>query len=228
MGINIKDYLNPPVLLVVVLVFISLMFVFPVLNMVILGVILAYGIRPVACKIQSKLKFTSPSILLSMVVVLIPLILLVFYIVFEISTFISWVMANNNTDLSGAVSQISMYLPSGIDLNSINSYIGSSINNVGSYILSYSVKFLSKLTNITLDLFILVCSVFYFIRDGDKCLSFIRSFVPDDSKNFFDNTIKSIEDVLKSIFYGHFLTSLIIGIFGCIGYSLLGYPFGIF
>ena len=228
MGINIKDYLNPPVLLVVVLVFISLMFVFPVLNMVILGAILAYGIRPVACKIQSKLKFTSPSILLSMVVVLIPLILLVFYIVFEISTFISWVMANNNTDLSGAVSQISMYLPSGIDLNSINSYIGSSINNVGSYILSYSVKFLSKLTNITLDLFILVCSVFYFIRDGDKCLSFIRSFVPDDSKNFFDNTIKSIEDVLKSIFYGHFLTSLIIGIFGCIGYSLLGYPFGIF
>ena len=37
-----------------------------------------------------------------------------------------------------------------------------------------------------------------------------------------------MEEVLKSIFYGHFLTSVIIGIFGCIGYSILGYPFGIF
>ena len=45
---------------------------------------------------------------------------------------------------------------------------------------------------------------------------------------FFDKTVGSVEDVLKSIFYGHFLTSVIIGIFGAIGYSLLGYPYGIF
>ena len=45
---------------------------------------------------------------------------------------------------------------------------------------------------------------------------------------FFNRTVKSIEDVLKSIFYGHFLTSVIIGIFGAVGYSLLGYPYGIF
>ncbi len=82
MGLNIKNYLNPPVLLVIFLVIISLMFVFPVLNMVILGAILAYGIRPIANKIQSKLKYSSISILLAIVVVLIPLILLLFYIVF--------------------------------------------------------------------------------------------------------------------------------------------------
>jgi predicted PurR-regulated permease PerM len=74
----------------------------------------------------------------------------------------------------------------------------------------------------------LVCSVFYFVRDGDKCLNFVRDFVPDDSKDFFDNTVESVKDVLRSIFYGHFLTSVIIGIFGAIGYSLLGYPYGIF
>ena len=194
MGLNIKDYLNTPILFIIVLLVISLMFVFPVLNMVLLGAILAYGIRPVANKIQSKLKYSSISILLA----------------------------------NSAMYQISAYLPAGVDINSINSYLDSAINNVGSYILNYSVKFVSKFANITLDLFILVCSVFYFVRDGDKCLDFIRSFVPDDSKDFFDNTIKAIENVLKSIFYGHFLTSVIIGIFGCIGYSLLGYPFGIF
>ena len=229
MGLNIKNYLNPPVLLVIFLVIISLMFVFPVLNMVILGAILAYGIRPIANKIQSKLKYSSISILLAMVVVLIPLILLLFYIVFELSIFVSWILANNpNTDVNSVMSQISSYLPSYVDVNSLNSYIDSVISNVGSYLLNYSVKFVGKFANVTLDLFILVCSVFYFVRVGENCLEFIRSFVPDDSKEFFDNTLSSVEDVLKSIFYGHFLTSVIIGIFGCIGYSLLGYPFGIF
>lgn len=229
MEINVKEYLTPPVLLILFLLIISLMFVFPVLNMVILGAILAYGIRPVAFKIQSKLKYSSISILIAMVIVLIPLILLVGYILYEVSTFVTWVLANNSySDINSLISQISAYLPNQVDVNSINSYIDSAINNVGSYILSYIVSFVSKFANITLDVFILFCSVFYFVRDGDKCLNFIRSFVPKDSRKFFDNTLESVEDVLKSIFYGHFLTSVIIGIFGCIGYSILGYPYGIF
>ena len=55
MGIDIKEYLTPPVLLILFLLVVSLMIVFPVLNMIILGAILAYGVRPVARKIQSKL-----------------------------------------------------------------------------------------------------------------------------------------------------------------------------
>lgn len=220
MGVDVKSYLNPPVLLVIFLNVVSLMFIFPVLNMILLGAILAYLVRPVANKIQSKLKFSSVSIILAMIVVLIPLILLIAYVSYEISSFVTSMMANN--DLNLFLSQ----LP--VDGNAINSYIASSIQEIGRYVLGYTVTFLSKFLNISLDLFILVCSVFYFVRDGDKCLKFVRDFVPDDSKNFFDNTVESVKDVLRSIFYGHFLTSVIIGILGAIGYSLLGYPYGIF
>ncbi len=223
MGVDIKNYLNPPVLLVIFLIIVSLMFIFPVLNMILLGAILAYLVRPVAQKIQSKLKFSTVSILLAMVVVLIPLILLVVYISYELSSVITTLMASS---YYANLDQILSQLP--VDVNSINSSINSSLNEIAKYILGYAVSFLSKFLNISLDLFILVCSVFYFARDGDKCLSFIRDFVPEDSKKFFDNTCESVKDVLRSIFYGHFLTSVIIGIFGCIGYSLLGYPFGIF
>ena len=223
MGVDIKNYLNPPVLLVIFLVIVSLMFIFPVLNMILLGAILAYLVRPVAQKIQSKLKFSTVSILLAMVVVLIPLILLVVYISYELSSVITTLMASN---YYANLDQILSQLP--VDVNSINSSINSSLNEIAKYLLGYAVSFLSKFLNISLDLFILVCSVFYFARDGDKCLNFIRDFVPEDSKKFFDNTCESVKDVLRSIFYGHFLTSVIIGIFGCIGYSLLGYPFGIF
>lgn len=228
MGININKYLTPPVILIVCLLIISLMIIFPVLNMIILGAILAYGIRPVANKFQSKLKFSSISILIAIIVVLIPLVLLFGYLIYETSTLVSWVLANNSySDVNQIISDISKYLP-GINVTEVNSYIDSAIQNIASYILNYIVSFISKFANITLDLFILVCSIFYFVRDGDRCMEFIKSFVPKDYKEFFDKTIDSIKNVLKSIFYGHFLTSVIIGIFGCIGYSILGYPYGIF
>ena len=229
MEIEIREYLTPPVLLIIFLLAISLMIVFPVLNMVILGAILAYGIRPVSRKFQSKLKYSSISILIAMVLVLIPLIALLIYILFEASTLVTWILANNSyNDVNNVVSNIAAYLPQQVQVTSIDNYIESAIQNIGSYILNYIVTFISKFANITLDLFILICSIFYFVRDGDKCLEFIKSFVPNGSKDFFDKTLDSVKNVLKSIFYGHFLTSVIIGIFGCIGYSILGYPFGIF
>ena len=229
MGIDVKNYLTPPILLILFLLIVSLMFIFPVLNMVILGIILAYGVRPVARKIQSKLKYESLSVLLAMIMILIPLILLVAYIAFELTGMISALLASNTyADINSSLSAVSAYLPIDFNVNSISSSLSSSIQEVGSYVLNYLVKFLSSLMNITLDLFILVCSVFYFARDGDNCLEFIKSFVPDDSKHFFDRTIESVKDVLRSIFYGHFLTSVIIGIFAAVGYSLLGYPYGMF
>ena len=229
MGMDIKEFLTPPKLLVIFLIIISLMFIFPVLNMVILGAILAYGVRPVARKIQSKLKFESISILIAMVLILIPLILLVAYIAFELSGMISGFLASNSyNDINSSLMAISTCLPWKFDVNSLSTSINSSMHEIGSYVLNYLVKFLSSLMNITLDLFILVCSVFYFARDGDNCLEFIKSFVPKDSMDFFDSTVEAVKDVLRSIFYGHFLTSVIIGIFGAVGYSLLGYPYGIF
>jgi predicted PurR-regulated permease PerM len=147
----------------------------------------------------------------------------------EVSSMISAILASNTyTDINASLTSIAGYLPWKFDVNSLSSSINTSVQEVGSYVLNYLVKFVSSLMNVTLDLFILVCSVFYFARDGDNCLEFIKSFVPDDSKDFFDKTVESVKDVLRSIFYGHFLTSVIIGIFAAIGYSLLGYPFGIF
>ena len=229
MGVDIREHLTLPVLLIIFLVRVSLMFIFPVLNMIVLGAIIAYGVRTVARKIKSKLKYDSISILIAMVVILIPLILLVAYISIELAGMISGILASNTySDINTSLNALSAYLPFSFDVNSMSSSLNSSLQQIGSYVLNYLTKFLSSLMNLTLDLFILICSVFYFARDGDRCLEFVRSFVPDESKDFFDSTVEAVKDVLRSIFYGHFLTSVIIGIFAAIGYSLLGYPYGIF
>lgn len=229
MGDYIKENFTFPVMLICLLGIVSLIFIFPALKMIVLGAILAFIVRPVAFKLQSKLKYSSLSIILAMVIILIPLILLVGYLTYELSSVASAILSSSSA--AGAkTSIISLinYLPVNTNPEAIYQQISSSFETIVSFIASYAMSFFGKFANLTLDLFILVCSVFYFVRDGDNFLTFIRSFVPKDDLGFFDDVVGSVKDVLKSIFYGHFLTAGIIGIFGCIGYSLLGYQFGIF
>lgn len=229
MGDYIKENFTFPVMLICLLGIVSLIFIFPALKMIVLGAILAFIVRPVAFKLQSKLKYSSLSIILAMVIILIPLILLVGYLTYELSSVASAILSSSSA--AGAkTSIISLinYLPVNTNPEAIYQQISSSFETIVSFIASYAMSFFGKFANLTLDLFILVCSVFYFVRDGDNFLAFIRSFVPKYDLGFFDDVVGSVKDVLKSIFYGHFLTAVIIGIFGCIGYSLLGYQFGIF
>ena len=229
MALDIEKHLTPPAMLVIFLLIVSLIFIFPVLNMVVLGAILAYGVRPIAHRIQSKLKYNTISIFIAILIVLIPLILLIAYIAFEFIGIITVILASNTyADVNSSLTALVAYIPLNLDVASLSTTISSSIQEIGTYIINYFVKFLSSVMNIILDLFILICSIFYFVRDGSEFMEFVKSFVPNESKHFFDTTIEAVKDVLRSIFYGHFLTSVIIGIFAVIGYSLLGYPYGIF
>ena len=229
MALDIEKHLTPPAMLVIFLLIVSLIFIFPVLNMVVLGAILAYGVRPIAHRIQSKLKYNTISIFIGILIVLIPLILLIAYIAFEFIGIITVILASNTyADVNSSLTALVAYIPLNLDVASLSTTISSSIQEIGTYIINYFVKFLSSVMNIILDLFILICSIFYFVRDGSEFMEFVKSFVPNESKHFFDTTIEAVKDVLRSIFYGHFLTSVIIGIFAVIGYSLLGYPYGIF
>ena len=135
--------------------------------------------------------------------------------------FISDYMLVTNFDFNQISTAVPNSLPMDFDFNSV-------IKDVSKVVLNFLVKLISSFANLLINLFILICSLYYFVKDGDKCFDFIKSFVPSQSMDFFDKTVKSVQDVLKSIFYGHFLTSVIIGIIAAVGYSLLGYPYGIF
>ena len=135
---------------------------------------------------------------------------------------------NLDTVINQMVNSLPADISSGIDTASIKSSLSGFIKDIGNVVLDYIVSLASKLLSISVDLFILFASIYYFIRDGDNCYDFVESFIPQESKDFFERTVNSVKEVLKSIFYGHFLTSLIIGIIAAVGYFLLGYSQGVF
>ena len=224
--------------IVIILIFLalSLFTVLPVLNMILLGAMIAYGIAPVANKIQSKIKFTSISIFLAIIVVIIPLILLFIYVFWEIAVFANMFFASHNLsvssgfDLNLAITTFVQALPVEIQ-GFVKPYIGvlnTGLDQILSYIFNYAIKLIKNFSDVLVQLFVLICSIYYFTRDGDKVMEYIFAFIPEKHKPFFEKTLEDVANVLKSIFYGHFLTAIIIGIMGGVGYYFLGYKFALF
>lgn len=225
---NLKDYITAPIILIIFLLALSLCIVVPVLNMVLLGAILAYCIRPINKRIQKKIKNASVSTVLSIIVVVIPLILLLIYMGAEIITFISESIVGIPSLSQNSLNEtLSAVIPPEY-ISTITSSINQALNQIGGYVMDSLGSVISAAADFYLDVFILICSVFYFARDGDRLFSFIKDFIPESNMEFFNRTVYTIKDVLKSVFYGHFLTSFIIGVIAAIGYSILGYPYGIF
>ena len=54
---------------------------------------------------------------------------------------------------------------------------------------------------------------------------YITYAIPTEREHYFDTLFKEVEKVLKSIFVGHFLTSIIIGVLAGVGFAIIGYPF---
>ena len=224
------------IVIIIILLLLSLLTVMPVLNMIVLGAMIAYGISPVASRVQSKIKIPSISIFLAILLVIIPLILLFVYVFWEIAVFADMFFTSHNLsissgfDLNLAVTTFVQALP--VDIQGfINPYIGALTNGVQdilTYVLNYAVKSISNFSDVLVQLLVLICSIYYFTRDGDKIIEYIFVFIPEKHKAFFENTLDDVANVLKSIFYGHFLTAIIIGILGGVGYYLLGYKFALF
>ena len=224
------------IIIILILLVLSLMTVLPVLNMILLGAMIAYGLNPVASRIQSRIRIPSISIFLAIILVIFPLILLFVYIFFEIAGFANMFLNYHNVsvgsgfDLNLAVTTFVNSLPLEFQ-GFVKPYIGvltSGFHELLTYMLNYIVKLIKNFSDVLVQLFVLICSIYYFTRDGEKIIENIIVFVPEKHESFFRGTINEVANVLKSIFYGHFLTALIIGIMGGVGYYFLGYKFALF
>jgi predicted PurR-regulated permease PerM len=93
---------------------------------------------------------------------------------------------------------------------------------------SYLVGLLQSLPNLALELFVFFAATFYLARDGDRLWSYVDMAIPHERKGFFQNLFRETDNVLKSIFYGHFLTAMLVGVISGVGFYLMGYPYALF
>ncbi|MDI9436703.1 MAG: AI-2E family transporter [Euryarchaeota archaeon] len=233
-----KGTITSAFFVVLVLLLLSFLVIYPIASMVILGAIFAYGIRPLALKIEPKLKFRSLAIAVAMVVVILPLIALLAYsintLISSSSTLVELTRGLDLSLLNSTSVQQSVLLKETIPA-SIYPYITSILNIVNveladiiRFIVNYILEVIESIPMLALQIFIFLASTFYIARDGGKLSEYIQYTIPKGREHYFENLYSEIERVLKSIFYGHFLTAIIIGLMAGIGFYLLGYPYALF
>lgn len=232
---KIFDTVGSSLFIIAVLLIISLFTLIPILNMVILGIIIAYGLKPIKRKIESKIKYPSISIIISIIIVVIPLILLFAYTL-SVTIDLSYTFINNNHNILNQISLnqatdiINGYIPAEMQSStqSLTSTLTELVNDILKLFFGYFIEFVKSLPFVMVQIFVLIFSIFYFSRDGYKIKSYVKAFIPENKHEFFGNMVKEIKTVLKSIFYGHFLTGFIIGVIATIGFFILGYPYALF
>lgn len=235
---KLKGTLTSAIFIMAVLLFLSLLVLTPMLSMIVLAAVFAYAVRPISQKILPYLKFQSLAIMVAMILVILPLIAVLIYcidsLIHSAPTITEAVSSMNITQLTTSSvqssPQVQQYLPASLYpyLGSVSGIIEAALSDILRGTVSYLVVLVQSIPNLALELFVFFAATFYFARDGDRLWEYVDFIIPHERKGFFDNLFRETDNVLKSIFFGHFLAAIIIGTLSGIGFYILGYPYPLF
>jgi predicted PurR-regulated permease PerM len=111
-----------------------------------------------------------------------------------------------------------------LDLKDLN--VGDSISQaagkLSQFLVTLSTGLLKALTTTLWGFLMMLFALFYFIRDGEECLTCILHLIPL-AGSLKARIYQRFTSVSESAFYGTFLTALAQGLLGAIGFMIVGF-----
>ncbi len=221
--------------LIIILTLLSVGILLPILTIVIFGAILAYYIRFIAKKVKPYIKNDTLSVFVGMILFAIPIVLLLY---FTLSQFIliaesafgslHQAAAGNSTTTTTPINLAlqNLGLPSNIT-QSLTTAIQTGITQSISYIAKIIVDLVSSIPGLAAEMLILIFSVFYFAKEGDNVVQFVKDIIPAKDNDFYQQIFDGASDVLKSIIVGNAIPAVILGVLSGILYYFLGYQYAL-
>lgn len=93
--------------------------------------------------------------------------------------------------------------------------------SLSTFLVSQTGTFVKSISNLLLNVFILLFTMYYFFKDGKRLVAKIGAMSPLPS--FYEGELfRKIAAMVKAILVGVFLTAIIQGIFGGVGFAIAG------
>ncbi len=194
----------------------------PFAKSLITAAILAYILYPIYNFLLSKLKSknltASIMLILTLLLIIIPMFLIINGIIGESLGVYSSIKGNMSQSV--VINKLSnIKLPEKLgnfDFKIVTTQTASKVENLLIGIIS---KLILSLPNMLFNLFIVLFSLFFFFRDGDKILDFTRNLLEINVKHrrFLEREVSSMT---YSIIYGNFMAALAQAILATIGYFI--------
>lgn len=233
---NLKKMSSSTIIpLILILTILSVGILTPILTMVIFGAILGYYVRFIAKKIRPYIKNRTLSVCLGIIILAIPIVLLLYFTLSQLLIIISAsfgsiqqaASGNSTMSMTPVIDAVqNLGLPGNIT-ESIITAINAGVSQFISYIASATVTLLSSIPSLAAQMLILIFSIFYFAKDGDKVVQYIKDVIPSSDKNFYQQVFDSADDVLKSIIVGNVIPAAILGVLSGVLYYFLGYQYAL-
>ena len=189
-----------------------------------LGAIFSLILYPLFAKINQKIKSKN---ICSILVVLLFLLILVIPSIFAIGAVANetyksyekvsdYLESNNFCDNNGKL--CSDIMKFGVDLD-----IKNLIKNTSNYVFERGTVFAKNIARTGFSVFIMLFSMFFFLRDGRELVLYLESLVPMEKRDKHRIFLK-FKEVCQATIYGNIIVALIQGILGGIGFFIFGIP----
>ncbi len=203
---------------ILVLAFLSYLVLKPYLSVIILSLILAYMCFPIKRLLQKKIKNENlVAVLITgsvFLIILIPLLLLANALLQQAAD------VYTTTNLDDIKQLFSEKL--NIELSEkTQQYINNVTKTATSYILTKVSSFIFSIPNLIVSFFIMLCMLFFALRDGEKVLEKARQLLPleDQYKKRFE---KKLSSSIQSLFYGTMALAALESVVAIAGFYFLG------
>ena len=200
--------------LVVLVIFVCFLIIKPFINVILVGIILAYVFHPFYKKLNLKLKnkyaASAITLIAILTIIILPLVLLTDAIINESILLYK----------SGTLEKVSDFTLKlfGSDV-AVNQYLEKSIEASVNYLNKIATNFIISIPNKILTFFIMIFIIFYALLHGEKYLKKIKGLIPIKNR---DEIIDYLGKTTRNLIYGLFLIAVLELLVTAIGFKIVG------
>lgn len=216
--------------LLAILAVIAIYLTSPFLKYVLVAVILAFVLRPIYRLILKGVRYKWLASLLVTILVLIAFIVPAIFILENViqESHVAYISTkqiflapiNENCPSKDLACHTMNSIRAISQDHQVNYYFTKSLDKITETIVNNFSNFLTQIPKILLGVFIMLLSLFYFLRDGESINKVLEKSLPM-SKAHFKNLSETSYNVTKSVVYGYFVTALVQGLTALVGFVII-------
>ena len=107
--------------------------------------------------------------------------------------------------------------------NDLDYYLQATIKKIAEFILENVSVFLASIPSFLLNLFVMIFVIYYLLKDGEFIGKRIKNILPLKELHK-QNVLDRFHDITYAVFYGNISIAILQGIFGGMGFLILGIP----
>lgn len=215
-------------ILIGILAFLSFLILKPFLTYVLFSAILAVVAYPLYEKIKSKLRFAPLAALVIIITIIIIIIVPSIYLTVSIFTqsrdILYNIGASEFTQLQKIEDKLEEYFNMEFNFaETIRVWILDFSSTIRPFIIGNIVTLTRTIANFVAGVVLMFFLMFYLFIDGKKIIAQIKEQMPMDKK-YKNHLFNRLYQTIQGLFLGLFLTAVLQGVAGGLGYFLFGMP----